>query len=175
MNDFVKGNPLLCIGCRTCMIACVVAHSKVDIFSTNERCTYFKPRIKVKKTKAITMTVQCHQCENAPCVTACPTGALKQGLHSVEFAAASCIGCHQCSLACPFGAIEMIDEQATTRVIANKCDLCAQTKEGQPACVAACPTGALVFYTQAVQVEAASMKNQAAAVRICAVGGKQIE
>ena len=26
MNYFVKGNPDLCIGCRTCMIGCVVAH-----------------------------------------------------------------------------------------------------------------------------------------------------
>ena len=35
MNRFVKGNPLFCLGCRTCMVACVVAHRGNGIFTTD--------------------------------------------------------------------------------------------------------------------------------------------
>ena len=35
MNYFVKGNPDLCIGCRTCMIGCVVAHEGKHIFEVD--------------------------------------------------------------------------------------------------------------------------------------------
>lgn len=33
MNKFIKSDPMLCIGCRTCMIACVVNHTGKNIFT----------------------------------------------------------------------------------------------------------------------------------------------
>ena len=148
MNRFVKGNPLFCIGCRTCMVACVVAHRGNGIFTTDPESENFNPRIHLVKTKTKTMTVQCHHCENAPCVKVCPVGALEKGTDSILLHEERCIGCKQCTLACPFGAIQMksVAGEGNVRVVANKCDLCANTEEGAPACVSHCPTEALTFY-----------------------------
>jgi Fe-S-cluster-containing dehydrogenase component len=62
-----------------------------------------------------------------------------------------CIGCEFCVQACPFGVIVLAkcsgrDAPDSARVVI-KCDLCAnRLAEGlEPACVAACPVGALMF------------------------------
>ena len=161
MNRFVKGNPLLCIGCRTCMVACVVAHRGNGIFTTDPDSEDFFPRIHVIKTKTKTMTVQCHHCENAPCVTVCPVGALENGPDSILLHEERCIGCQQCTMACPFGAIQMktVDDEQGVRTVANKCDLCAHTEEGTPACVSHCPTEALTYYVDDAIQNIVSQKN----------------
>ncbi|WP_295266255.1 4Fe-4S binding protein, partial [Veillonella sp.] len=56
----------------------------------------------------------------------------------------SCIGCRECVLACPFGAVRMAPV-ADGRVVATKCDLCVDTKAGTPACVKGCPKKALTL------------------------------
>lgn len=56
---------------------------------------------------------------------------------------ARCIGCKNCVLACPFGAIEMVNAGNDAIYLAQKCDLCEQSETGQPACVAHCPADAL--------------------------------
>ena len=45
MNYFVKGNPDLCIGCRTCMIGCVVAHEGKHIFEVDPDSYSFNPKL----------------------------------------------------------------------------------------------------------------------------------
>ena len=50
MNYFVKGNPDLCIGCRTCMIGCVVAHEGKRIFEVDPDSYDFNPRLHVVRT-----------------------------------------------------------------------------------------------------------------------------
>ena len=64
------------------------------------------------------MTVQCHQCENAPCVKVCPVGALEKGTDSILMHEERCIGCKQCTMVCPFGAIQMksVADEGTVRV-----------------------------------------------------------
>jgi Fe-S-cluster-containing dehydrogenase component len=51
-----------------------------------------------------------------------------------------CIGCHSCSIACPFG-VPRFGADGTMQ----KCDLCSERlKAGlEPACVRVCPTRAL--------------------------------
>jgi carbon-monoxide dehydrogenase iron sulfur subunit len=87
--------------------------------------------------------MQCRHCEDAPCITVCPTAAIHR--HQVNdpvlIDKEKCIGCKFCLMVCPFGVIDVSrDGKAVV-----KCDLCIErTKVGQePACVEACPTKAL--------------------------------
>ncbi len=52
-----------------------------------------------------------------------------------------CLGCRYCEMACPFGA-PVFDEEAG---IMRKCDFCCERIDRglSPACVTACPVGAL--------------------------------
>ena len=81
-------------------------------------------------------------CEDAPCLLACPTGAIRReaGAQVVGVDAGLCIGCHSCSIACPFGV-----PRFGTDGKMQKCDLCNERlKCGlEPACVRVCPTRAL--------------------------------
>lgn len=133
MTEFIQVNPERCIGCRTCEIACSLAHSDSD--------GQFRPRLQVIKASASTQPVMCHQCENAPCVAACPVRALVQSERCVQLDASLCIGCKNCVMACPFGVIDIALTPETTIHIV-KCDLC-QHHESGPECVRVCPTAAL--------------------------------
>ncbi len=137
MSDFIRVQAHLCIGCRTCEIACAQAHD-----GETQPGGPFYPRLKVVKREAVSAPVMCRQCENAPCVAICPTGALVQGKRSVEINDALCIGCSGCVMACPFGVIEIVNPSGQEGVQPVKCDLCCGHESG-PACVAVCPTAAL--------------------------------
>jgi sulfite dehydrogenase (quinone) subunit SoeB len=93
----------------------------------------------------------CLHCENAACVTVCPTGASykrpEDGIVLVE--ESKCIGCGLCAWACPYGAREMDPIDG----VMKKCTLCVDriynealaVEEREPACVATCPTRARHF------------------------------
>lgn len=140
MNSFVIANPNRCIGCRTCLIACVAAHSKENIFLSKEENFEFNPRLSVIRTANVTGPIQCRQCENAACLNVCPNGSITNKDGVVTINKNTCIGCKTCAVACPFGAIEMA--MVDNKVIANKCDLCKARGNG-PACIEICPTSAL--------------------------------
>lgn len=151
MNYFVKGNPDLCIGCRTCMVGCVVAHEGLHIFEVDPDSYNFNPRLKVIKTAKISVPVQCKHCENPACMAACPENCIEIIDHAVIIHTEKCIGCKTCEMACPYGAIEMTEDpkhriqaDGSPRMVAHKCDLCAGSERG-PECVRVCPTGALTF------------------------------
>ncbi|MDG1294954.1 MAG: 4Fe-4S dicluster domain-containing protein, partial [Planktomarina sp.] len=93
----------------------------------------------------------CLHCEDAPCVTVCPTGAsykrAEDGIVLVNEDA--CIGCGLCAWACPYGAREM--DQAAG--VMKKCTLCVDRiynenlleEDRVPSCVRTCPSGARHF------------------------------
>ncbi len=153
MNYFVKGNPDLCIGCRTCMIGCVVAHEGKRIFEVDPDSYDFNPRLHVVRTVRLSVPVQCKHCENPACMAVCPVGAISQKDHCVIIDQDKCMGCKSCMDACPFGAINMterkghIQADGTLKKTANKCDLCYGLPGG-PACVRVCLTEALTLITE---------------------------
>ena len=86
----------------------------------------------------------CQHCEDAPCIKACPCGALHKGSGgSVQVNYDKCSGHASCKDACPYGAI-YIDPVANQAV---KCHNCThRVDEGmEPACVSTCPSDALTF------------------------------
>lgn len=136
MNRFIVADAQKCIGCRTCEAACAVSHQA----HTSPSVAGFTPRIRVVKDSQLSAPVACHQCEDAPCGNACPTGAIRRDFGHIFVEQSLCIGCKSCMLACPFGAMQVVVQQE--RVQAIKCDLCWQRESG-PACVEACPTRAI--------------------------------
>ncbi len=93
----------------------------------------------------------CLHCEDAPCVTVCPTGAsYKRAADGIVLVNEdTCIGCGLCAWACPYGAREM-DLAAG---VMKKCTLCIdriynetlEEEDRVPACVRTCPTNARHF------------------------------
>ena len=140
-----------CVGCMACSVGCKAVNG-VDIG---------QQWIKIKRVgpypieggsgqfpdvEMYFLPMQCQQCENAPCIEVCPTGASfredETGYVMVDTDA--CIGCGLCVTACPFGA-RQIDEDAG---IVRKCTLCHElTADGSdvPACVHNCNCGARLF------------------------------
>lgn len=175
MNQFVKGNPDLCMGCRTCMIACVVAHEGKRIFEIDPDGYTFNPRLHMVKTAKISVPVQCKHCEDPACMAVCPEKCISVKDGAVVIDTKNCIGCKNCMDACPFGAIDMVEvcgsvqSDGSTRVVANKCDLCSGL-EGGPACVRVCPTAALALVTEDDMNDMVTSKRLAAAKSLMETG-----
>jgi Fe-S-cluster-containing hydrogenase component 2 len=72
-------------------------------------------------------------------MTACPVNAIAvdDNTGAKVVIESLCIGCHLCTLACPFGTVFTLPKTDK----AAKCNLCG----GAPACVTACPTDAIEF------------------------------
>ncbi|MFA9393679.1 MAG: 4Fe-4S dicluster domain-containing protein [Halodesulfovibrio sp.] len=143
MHSFVLSDPSRCIGCRACEVACVGAHMDEDMGQAGEKGLPFSPRISIVHEAEVTAPIQCRQCEDAPCVAACPAGAILSDGKTVKVNSERCFGCKACMAACPVGAIQVGYIPGTSDMpVAHKCDLCTE-RDGGPACVAVCPAGAL--------------------------------
>lgn len=140
MNRFIVADVANCIGCHACEVACVTAHHQ-DAWPAQRSA--FVPRIHVVFHRNTSTATTCHHCNDAPCVTSCPTQALYVANDSIQFTQAECIGCKNCVVACPFGAIEMVASGEDGPQLAQKCDLCRDRPSAEQACVASCPTQAL--------------------------------
>ncbi len=140
-------NPERCMGCKACTMACAIEHSiSKDVFHAVMERPKPKARVDVVVAGFFNVPMRCQHCEDAPCVKACPTGAISRTEEGfVVLNAAKCIGCLMCVMACPFGHPEFEPEYKAV----IKCDGCFErVREGkEPACVEACPTNALKFGT----------------------------
>ncbi|MBI2266676.1 MAG: 4Fe-4S dicluster domain-containing protein [Armatimonadetes bacterium] len=171
-----------CIGCRRCVYACVQENNQsvdpeihwitVLRFKRDEKGIefdegdrYYHPD-QVPEPGYFYMPVQCQQCENPPCVKACPTQATwkePDGIVVVDYD--WCIGCRYCMAACPYEArhfnwaepnrrpqqfnpdTHYLGNRPRYKGVVEKCTFCVQrTRKGRyPACVEACPVGARKF------------------------------
>lgn len=127
-----------CTGCNTCMYKCV----------QENRLHASAARGLVRTFVAIEdeglLNSRCMHCQTPACVEVCPEKAIKKTEYGpVLYDAAACIGCEACVEECPFGAPKL--DPVTQKIV--RCSMCAhRIADGrQPACVEACPTGALMF------------------------------
>jgi Fe-S-cluster-containing hydrogenase component 2 len=142
--------PELCTACRLCELACAVEHScGKTVMAAMLELPPPRPRLYVETAAAAEATVTlsvCHHCDPASCIMACVPQAMHRA--SVDGAVTNiggrtdCIACSMCVMACPFGMIAR-GPAPNGRIMALKCDLCPG--RDVPACVAACPTGALAL------------------------------
>ncbi|HHV79358.1 MAG TPA: TIGR04076 family protein [Firmicutes bacterium] len=127
----IKIKPELCSGCRACELAC--SFSRAGVFDPGVA------RIRVDKDEpeGHDIPIVCRQCADAPCVNACPFGALHKDktTGAILVTYEKCKGCRKCEAACPNRAVFFHRE--TKKVLI--CDLCG----GDPKCVSRCVTGAI--------------------------------
>lgn len=133
-----------CLGCRSCELACAVAHSRAGSLAgavlAGERPA---GRIFVSGVEDKKVPLNCRHCDDAPCIDACISGAMHRdatGAVTNEDGPGRCTGCWMCVMVCPYGVIrsDLVQRRAV------KCDRACLDEAGTPACVRACPTGALV-------------------------------
>lgn len=162
----VMADPGVCIGCRTCMAACLAKHDVVNDVAAS--------RLNLVTTLAISAPVTCRHCADAPCAAVCPTGALYHDGGRIAIDDSRCIGCRGCVMACPYGAVDIVMRDVSTtmgdlvlgsseRPAVIKCDLCYDRPSG-PACIEACPTKSLILVDKKELEERTRQKNRAAAL-----------
>ncbi|HEX9100280.1 MAG TPA: 4Fe-4S dicluster domain-containing protein [Candidatus Dormibacteraeota bacterium] len=130
-----------CIGCHACTVACK-SENEVPLSVTRTYVKAVDVGTFPQARRALQVT-RCNQCEDAPCVAACPTSAMfRRPDGIVDFNKSACIGCKACMAACPYDAI-FINPQDHS---AEKCNFCAHRIDMglEPACVVVCPVEAII-------------------------------
>jgi len=155
-----------CVGCHACAVNCkewntgghMAPLTDSNAYEAAQHGVWFNRVHSYEVTPeagGVGMTVNfpksCLHCEDAACVTVCPTGASfkreEDGIVLVN--EDKCIGCKLCSWACPYGAREFDADVG----VMKKCTLCIDRIYNQnldiedrvPVCVSTCPASARHF------------------------------
>ncbi len=140
-----------CTGCEACVDACKEENDlgpdrlrpgqeSVDALSSTRYTTV------LRRPGEHYIKQQCRHCLEPACVSACLVGAMQKTPEGpVIYDSELCMGCRYCIMACPYGIPRYQWDEPVPYV--RKCDLCySRTSQGQlPACVEACPEGALEY------------------------------
>jgi Fe-S-cluster-containing dehydrogenase component len=150
-------------GCTECMDACREENNVA--FYDDERWDIhwirkvsIRPKDEAHGGEEKAVLLMCNQCDDPPCVQVCPVQATYKrddGIVLVDHH--RCIGCRYCMIACPYNARFFNfrendrwpnkDYPKRSHGVVESCNFCAHLVDrgGQPACVGACPDGAMVF------------------------------
>ncbi|HFQ90387.1 MAG TPA: 4Fe-4S dicluster domain-containing protein [Desulfobulbus sp.] len=131
-----------CVGCMACVVACTLENSVPP--------EHYRTRVIEMVTgdflnlRSEMRPELCNHCDDAPCVTVCPTGASHHKPDgTVQIDRSKCVGCKACIAACPYNARYINEEHG----YADKCSFCEQRLRvgKQPACVATCIGKSRIF------------------------------
>ncbi|MGE5505184.1 MAG: 4Fe-4S dicluster domain-containing protein [Actinomycetota bacterium] len=131
-----------CVGCSACEIQC----------KTNKKLGPGPALCKIVRVEDLGgrmatdfVFMPCFHCEDAACLAACPTGAIRKRAQDgiVHIEPSQCIGCKSCIVSCPWGACQW--DPAAGKAV--KCDYCMDRLDQglKPSCVTVCMTGCLSF------------------------------
>ena len=130
-----------CCACGACAIACMDQNDLELSTGVRPFRTVFRQEDR-KRGIIDYYSIACMHCDNAPCITACPSGCLYKDEETglTLYDNTMCIGCHSCAMACPFGAPTFGPDNKM-----RKCDGCIdRIRAGLlPACVKGCTFDAL--------------------------------
>jgi formate dehydrogenase iron-sulfur subunit len=138
-----------CTGCNACVLACKEANAlphPAEVAQTLASDAYTCLNEYQVNSQTHYVKRQCMHCMQPACVSACTVGALRKTPEGpVVYQANRCIGCRYCQYACPFG-VPTYDWDNPLGLI-HKCQMCVSrlAEDKSPACVSACPNGALRF------------------------------
>jgi Fe-S-cluster-containing dehydrogenase component len=130
-----------CVGCEACVLACQAENDVPEGFCRDWIVEETVGRFPDLRSEI--RSERCNHCDDAPCVTVCPTGAsfiAEGGVVLVEHD--KCTGCKACIAGCPYDARFVHPDGYI-----DKCTFCYhRVKKGkEPACVGVCPTDSLHF------------------------------
>lgn len=154
----------VCVGCHACVVSCKewntggygAALSDQDPYGPDVSGSWLNRVHSFEAgdgdaARLVHFPKSCLHCDDAPCVTVCPTGAsYKRSADGIVLVDEDkCIGCGLCAWACPYGAREM-DVAAG---VMKKCTLCVdriynetmEEADRVPSCVRTCPSNARHF------------------------------
>jgi len=145
-----------CIGCKRCMSACkrwnnlrverdeLITDRETHLNANNWKIINLRADAK-NRAKRNYVQWSCQHCIEPACAGVCPVTAItKLPNGAVVINEKKCIGCRYCFQACPWKVPQFDFDKRVTR----KCHLCYNRtllNYQKPACVAACPVGALAF------------------------------
>src|SRR4051812_46108982 len=138
-----------CIACKCCVVACNEQNGNPASINWR-RVTEIEGGYFPNATRAF-LSMGCNHCLEPTCLAGCPVDAYSKDLVTgiVRHSADACIGCQYCTWNCSYGVPQYNPE----RGVVGKCDMChGRLEHGQaPACVSACPEGAIAIEIVAVQ------------------------
>ena len=132
-----------CIGCKCCVVACNEQNGNpatINWRRVGELEGGWYP-----EAQRFYLSMGCNHCVEPTCLSGCPVDAYTKDPITgiVNHSADACIGCQYCTWNCSYGVPQYNPE----RGVVGKCDMCHGRLElGQsPACVNACPEGAIAI------------------------------
>lgn len=132
-----------CVGCKCCVVACNEQNG-------NPGDLHWRRIGEIEggyypDTRRWYLSMGCNHCLEPSCLTGCPVEAYEKDPTTgvVKHNADACIGCQYCTWNCSYGVPKYNPE----RGVVGKCDLCHhRLYDGDaPACVEACPQGAIAI------------------------------
>lgn len=138
-----------CIGCKCCVVACNEQNGNpaaINWRRVGELEGGHYPYVQRHH-----LSMGCNHCLEPSCLIGCPVEAYRKDpvtgvvIHSAD----TCIGCQYCTWNCSYG----VPQYNAERGVVGKCDLCHnRIADGMaPACVAACPEGAIAIEIVSVE------------------------
>ena len=132
-----------CVGCKCCVVACNEQNGNPGDLHwrrVGEIEGGYYP-----DTRRWYLSMGCNHCLESSCLSGCPVEAYEKDPTTgvVKHNADACIGCQYCTWNCSYGVPQYNPE----RGVVGKCDLCHnRLYDGDaPACVEACPQGAIAI------------------------------